>query len=408
MSIKADGWSVEGVHPDGNVDAQLQFKRITRQDNHQQEVLETGILPPFVRIERTLLLGLVWKVQTKIHRLSFIGSGLVLDIPLIPGESITTQGIRVNQGIAKITLGADQTDLGWESFLEPTDQILLIHKQTASWTEVWKVDISPIFHLTYEGIPVILHKTGSHWYPTWHPWPKETVTLKISRPAGIEGQTLTIEKSHLELRPGRKTTAASLALSIKSSQGGQHPLTLPATAKLQEIRIKGKLSPIRQEGQQVMLPIIPGQQNIALKWIESTPMTPRYRSPRIDLGAVSVNASVDIYLPANRWPLFVGGEQLVGPAVLFWSVIIILFLGALGLSKTGWAKLTFYHWFLLGIGMSMSNFMACLIVVGWLIALDRKDKVTHLEGLGFNLVQTGLVLLTLAAFGSLVFAISND
>ena len=163
---------MEGLHPDGKVDDQLQFKRIVR-DNKQQEVLENGILPPFVRIERTLLLGLVWKVKTKIHRLSPVGSGVVLKIPLIPGESITTQGIRVNKGIAKITLGANQTDLGWESFLEPTDKIQLTHKQTASWTEIWKVDISPIFHLAYEGIPVILHKTGTRWYPTWHPWPEE-------------------------------------------------------------------------------------------------------------------------------------------------------------------------------------------------------------------------------------------
>jgi hypothetical protein len=406
VSVTAEGWSVEGLH-DGKVDDQLQFKRIIKEDNKQQEVLENGILPPFVRIERTLLFGLVWKVRTKIHRLSPVGSGVVLDIPLIPGESITTQGIRVNQGIAKITLGADQRDLGWESFLEPADQIRLVHKQTASWTEIWKVDISPIFHLAYEGIPVILHKTGTRWYPTWHPWPEETVTLKISRPAGIAGQTLTIEKTHLKLRPGHKTTAASLALSIKSSRGGQHPLILPPTAKLQEVRIMGKLAPIRQEGQQVMLPIIPGQQKMTLKWIESTPMTSRYQSCRVDLGGKSVNASVDIYLPSDRWPLFVGGEQLVGPAILFWSVIIMIFLGALVLSKTGWAKLKFYQWFLLGIGMSMSNLVACLIVVGWLIALDRKNKVTHLDGIGFNLVQTGLAFLTLAALGALVFAISN-
>ena len=44
---------------------------------------------------------------------------------------------------------------------------------------------------------------------------------------------------------------------------------------------------------------------------------------------------------------------------------------------------------------------------GLVVALDRKNKVIHLEGLRFNLVQTGLVFLTLAALGSLVFAISN-
>ncbi len=407
VTIKADGWLVEGLDPHGNVDGQLQFRRIVKQDNKQQEILETGILPPFVRIERTLLLGLVWKIQTKVHRLSPANAGAVLDIPLIPGEAITTQGIRVTQGVAKISLEANQTDVAWESFLEPSDTIALVHQQTDRWTEIWKVDVSPIFHLAYEGIPVILHKTGNRWYPTWHPWPGEKVSLKISRPAGIKGQTMTIEKSHLELRPGMKTTAARLALSVKSSRGGQHSLTLPILAQLQQVTIMGKTAPIRQEGRQVALPIYPGQQKIVLKWLETKGMTSRYQSSPIDLGAPSVNARVDIYLPPSRWPLFVGGEQLVGPAILFWSVIIIIVLAAFGLSKTGWARLSFYQWFLLGIGMCMSNLLACLIVVGWLIALDRKHKMVAIEGLKFNFVQTGIAILTIGAMVSLVFAISN-
>ncbi|MFH2091327.1 MAG: hypothetical protein ABIJ31_03090 [Pseudomonadota bacterium] len=407
ITVKAEGWSVEGVYPDGRFDSQLQFKRILEQDEKQPEILETGILPPFVRVERTILLGLVWKVQTKITRISPAGTGIVLDIPLLPQESITTQDIRVEHGVAKINLKADQSFIDWESFLEPSDQILLEHKETNTWTEIWKVDVSPIFHLEYEGIPVILHKTGTRWYPTWHPWPKETVTLTISRPAGIEGQTLTIERSLLELRPGRNTTAAKMSLSIKSSQGGQHTLTLPVLAKLQDVKIMGKVAPIRQDGQHVTLPIVPGVQQIELSWIEARGMVTKYQSSSVDLGVPSVNASVDIYLSSSRWPLFVWGEQLVGPAVLFWSVIIVLVILAAGLSRTGWTPLKFYHWFLLGIGMSMSHPGAALIVVGWLIALDRKGKAEHLEGQTFNLMQAGIVVLTVAALGSIVFAISN-
>ncbi|MBU0973607.1 MAG: hypothetical protein KKC20_23410, partial [Proteobacteria bacterium] len=295
VSIKAVGWSVEGGHPDGKIDGQLQFKRVGEPDNALHQVLETGILPPFVSVERRIRLGLVWKIQTKIHRLGPTGSGIVLDIPLIPGESITTQGIQVTKGVAKINLGSDQTDLGWESFLEPADQIRLTHAPTTTWTEIWKLDVSPIFHLTYEGIPVIAHKSGTLWYPTWHPWPGEAVTLNITRPGGIEGQTLTIEKSLLELRPGRKTTAAQMALSIKSSQGGHHTLTLPATASLQEVMIMGRVVPVRQDGLHVALPITPGQQEVVLKWVESRGMTSLYQSSNLDLGAPSANASVDLY-----------------------------------------------------------------------------------------------------------------
>jgi hypothetical protein len=407
VSIKADGWTVEGANPDGSLDAQLQFKRIMDQDVKQPEMLETGILPPFVLVERNILLGLVWKIQTKIQRRSPAKAGIVLDIPLLPGESVTTPGIQVRDGNVKINLGPDQTRLFWESFLEPGDQILLEHKETNTWTEIWKVNVSPIFHLEYEGIPVILHKIGNHWYPTWHPWPGEAVSLKISRPTGIDGQTLTIEKSLLELRPGRKNTGARMVLSIKSSQGGHHTITLPSNAKLQEVKIKGKIQPIRQEGNLVVLPIIPGEQNIELKWLEAKGIATQYKSSRVDLGLSSVNANLDIYLPSNRWPLFLGGEHLVGPAVLFWSIIIILVLVAFGLSKTGWTQLKIYHWFLLGIGMSMGNLAAGLIVVAWLIALDLKGKRANPTGLQFNLIQVGIAVLTIAAISSLVFSISK-
>ena len=406
-SIKADGWSVEGVHPDGSFDTQLQFKRHGEGESKQAEILETGILPPFVLVERTILLGLVWKIETRVQRLSPAGSGVVLEIPLLPGESVTTEGVRVTEGIAKINLPSDQSQISWESFLEPTDRIVLKHKDTDAWTETWKVDVSPVFHLDYEGIPVILHKTGMRWYPMWHPWPGESVSLTISRPEGITGQTLTIEKSHLELRPGKNTTAATMTLSIKSSQGGQHNITLPLDAELQEVKIRGEIQPIRQTGRNVGLPVTPGQQDIELKWLETKGMTNRYQSSDVDLGAPSVNASVDIFLPRNRWPLFVGGEQLVGPAVLFWSVLIIIVLVAFGLSKTGLTPLRFYQWFLLGIGMSMSTLPAGLVVSGWLIALELRKKAVQLKANRFNLVQVGLALLTLTALGALVVAISK-
>ncbi len=407
VSIKADGWSVEGVHPDGSFDAQLQFKRIVEQDSKQTEILETGILPPFASVERTLLLGLVWKIQTRVQRLSPTGSAIVIDIPLISGESVITEGIRVTDGVAKINLRGDQRHLVWESFLQPAEQIVLEHKETSDWTEIWKVDVSPIFHLDYEGIPVILHKTGTRWYPTWHPWPGESVSLKVSRPAGVEGQTLTIENSHLVLQPGQKTTAARLSLSVKSSQGGQHIISLPPDAKLQEVKIMGAIQPIRQDGRRVTLPITPGQQNFELRWLEAQGMATRYQSSEVDLGTPSVNASVDIHLPRNRWPLFVGGEQLVGPAVLFWSVLIIIVLVAFGLSKTGWTPLRFHHWFLLGIGMSMSNLAVGLVLAGWLIALDLRKKAVSIEGRTFNFMQVMIAVLTLAAMAALVFAISQ-
>ncbi len=407
LSIKADGWSVEGLHSDGTFDAQLQFKRIAGEGRGGSEILETGILPSFASVERTLLLGLVWKVKTKVRRLSPKGAAIVIDIPLVPGESVITEGVRVEGGVAKINMHADQIQIFWESFLQPADTIVLEHKATSDWTEIWKVDVSPIFHLDYEGIPVILHKTGARWYPTWHPWPKEKIVLEVSRPAGVEGQTLTFEKSHLVLRPGKKTTAATLHLFAKSSQGGQHSILLPEGAVLQEVKLRGRILPIRQDGRRLALPIHPGEQKFELKWLEAKGISTRYQSTEIDLGMPSVNASVDIQLSRSRWPLWVGGQQLVGPAVLFWSALIVIVLVAFGLSKTSLTPLKFHHWFLLGIGMSMSNPLVGIVIAGWLLCLDLRQKADKLEGGRFNSIQVLLAVLTLVALTALVYAISR-
>lgn len=407
LDIVMDGWTVEGSHPDGSFDAQLQFKRKAWADGKNQPALETGVLPAFARVERTLLLGLVWKINTQVIREGEKESSVKLDIPLLPGESITTQGIRVEGNTAKVNFRPGQKTLVWESFLAPSDKIELKHADTRDWTELWKVDVSPVFHMEYQGTPVIFHKTGTRWYPTWHPWPGEALTLTVTRPKGIEGQTMTIEKSLLIFSPGRAATTAELDLTINSSQGGRHTITLPKEARLQEVKIQGRIRPIRQDQNQVTLPIVPGHQKIVLQWVSAVGISSFYKTPVVNLGMDSANTCVDIKPGSSRWPLFLGGEPAVGPAVLFWSELIVILIIALVLSKTGWTPLNLLQWFLLFIGISMNHPAAAIIVAGWLIALDLRSRADQFTGMKFNLVQLGIVALTLASGACLVFSISN-
>lgn len=411
-AVHARGWEVQGVAPDGSLDDQLQFKRVAEESAQPEKSLESGLLPPFALVERTLLLGLDWKVETTVTRLSPQGSALVLNLPLLSGESVITEGVRVKKSVAQISLNANQSGFTFESFLEPSDRVRLHHalssgeisrdsnnrisgasdkhgqkslssqepdhsdssSENREWTEVWRLDASPLFHVETEGISAIMHKSSERWYPTWHPWPGEEVLLKISRPEGVEGQTLTIEKSTLELNPGQRSSRAVLTLLIKSSQGGQHTIEIPEGAELLEVAINGAVELIRQEGQRVILPITPGSQSIRLIWREERGIIPLYRTPAVDLGAPSVNAAVDLHISYDRWPLFVGGQQLAGPAVLFWSVIIVIFIVSSGLAMTGMTPLKLYEWFLLGIGISMSNPVASLFVASWLVVLDMRKK----------------------------------
>jgi hypothetical protein len=126
-----------------------------------------------------------------------------------------------------------------------------------------------------------------------------------------------------------------------------------------------------------------------------------------DLGASSVNASTQIEMSRSRWVLFTSGPSL-GPAVMFWGLLLVMVAVALGLGRTGRTPLKTHHWLLLGVGLSQIPIYLSIIVVGWLFALDARARLeADLRKWQFNLMQAGLVLLTLAALGLLFFAVKQ-
>src|SRR5207245_9633259 len=124
----------------------------------------------------------------------------------------------------------------------------------------------------------------------------------------------------------------TLQLTLRSSQGGQHPITLPEGAELERVTINNTPLPIRLEGGKVVLPLRPGTHTIQIAFRDPRGIAFRFVGPAIDLGVASVNAAVRFDMPVKRWVLFAGGVP-VGPAVLFWSLLVAFFLVAFGLSR---------------------------------------------------------------------------
>jgi hypothetical protein len=406
VSIQNSGWQVVGIQDNGQVDDQLQFSRINTSNQPNKTILEPGALPPFVRIERTLQLGLDWRVITQITRISSLDSAVILAVPLLPGESVTSAGIRVKDGKAEINIPAQQTTLQWESTLEKSDKIDFVANDTTQWTEVLKADISPIWHVETSGIAMIHLNDDTQWLPEWHPWPGEKITLNITKPEAVQGQTLTIDKSHLSLRPGQRTQEANLNLSLRSSQGSQQTITLPENTVLQAVEINGQTQPIRQEGRKVTLPINPGKQEVSITWREASGITNIMATPEVDLGLASVNANLDISLGQDRWVLFAFGPKL-GPAVLFWGVLLVIFLLSTGLGKIRLTPLKTLQWFLLLVGLSQIPLQSAGIVIAWLMLLGWR-KTQLITGFRyFNALQVIIGGLTLVSLGTLFIAVEQ-
>lgn len=409
VTVQASGWTVQGIDENGVPEAQLQLSRIkTAGATPQPTALEPGALPDFVRVERTLRLDLDWMVETRVIRQSPVGQPISLEIPLLTGESVLTDGMRVQNNKVMLVLAANQQQVRWQSRLEKAPSLTLTAPETNRWTEVWQVDTSPIWHLESSGIPVIHHQGATgNWLPEWRPWPGESITLAISRPAGVEGQTLTIDSTRLTLKPGQRAIDASLQLQLRSSQGGQHSLRLPDNINLQSVAINGKTQPIRLQGRTLTFPLTPGAQTLEVNWRHNEGISPLLHTPDIELGSASVNNHIELELGDDRWILFAMGPRL-GPAVLFWSLLAITLLLAFGLSRVSFTPLRFHHWLLLGIGLTQVPLWMALVVVGWLLALGLRGRWQHAEaGRLFNLAQIGLVLLTLLALSYLFFAIQQ-
>lgn len=406
--VQGKGWDVQGVDKHGRVESSI---KLTRQGNNStEESLKTGaiILPPFLHVERTLLMGLDWQVKTTVRRVSPVGTPIVMSIPLIAGESVTTAGIRVEKEKALVHMGPKVREIRWTSTLERENVILLQAPESVHWTETWILDVSPIWHCDLSGIPVILHQDQSgRWRPEWKPWPGEEVSIRVSRPKAAPGRLVTIDEAKLTYIPGKRFDKAALSLKIRSSQGGQHKLTLPDGAQLQLVKIMGKRQPIREQEGKVIIPLRPGSQTVDVEWHQNSDASFLTGLSHIGIGMQAVNADIIFQMPENRWILMAAGPRL-GPAVLFWTYLLVIILAAVGLGKTPWMPLKTGHWLLLGLGLTQAHPLVAIMIVGWLLALGLRRKYMPSEGwFYFNMSQIILVIWTIAALIGLYMSIQK-
>jgi hypothetical protein len=338
-------------------------------------------LPSCAQIARLRLDLTDRHLRARIEHLSPKGVPVVLRVPLLGGESVLSDGIRVKQGMVLVNMAPEQSQMHGESSLDGTPQIRLKATDNPAWSELWRADIAPIWHAELGGIPVVHHQDpGKRWLPEWRPWPGEELKLNITRPQGVEGQTITLDNARLQQSAGRRAADITLELVIRSSRGDQHTLALPEQARLQSVTIDGVAQLIRQDGRLVTLPIKPGRQVVRLNWIVSEGIPAWLETPGVNLGASSVNSSITVKLSRDRWVLLTSGPRL-GPAVLFWGVLLIIILVAIGLARVRLTPLKYWHWLLLGIGLSQAPVWAAIFVVGWLFALSAL----------FNAIQHGLL-----------------
>ena len=402
VAFEGVGWTVQGLRADGTTESTVQ---LVREQESEGPGSSSDNLTPWLEVRRYVDLGLPWRVRTQVVRVGPATEPVAIQIPLIPGESVTTAGMTPVDGAVRVTLDRDVTERTILSTLPTADSLVLTAPSGVPWTEEWAVSCSPIFRCGAEGPAPLRHEEDGRWAPVWRPWPGERVTLGVARPDAVAGQTVTLDRADLEWTPGRRLGEAKLSLSVRTSQGGQLPLTLPADARLQAVTLDGVPRPLQlRDGGLLPLPIQPGAQAIVVTWQQPHSPTVFDQVPAIHVGSPAVNVSVLVHAPEERWIIGLSGPRW-GPTPLYWMYVLIVLIAAPLLARLPFAPLKTWQWVLLGLGMTQVPAIAPAWVAITLLALGLRRRAPPKSWWAHDLAQLGLLFLILGSLVSLYAAI---
>jgi hypothetical protein len=365
---------------------------------------ESSRFPAFVRVERNIELDLDWRITTKVERLAPAEGALTAEIPLLDGETVLSEHVTAADGAVLVSMDPTQQAVTWVSSLRRESPLTLEAAAGEPWREVWRVGVGHIWHAAFSGVPESESLQGNEGarVAEFHPRGGERLTMMTTRPEATEGTTLAFDAVNLAISRGERSSTAQLTLRYRSTQGAQHVLRLPDGAEVSDVRIDNQVEPLRADGRELTVPILPGSHTIAVTWREGEGVNRVAETPVVDLGAPASNITMRLSLPQNRWLLGTSGPPL-GPAVLYWPELAVLVLFAWLLGRIDWTPLKTRHWLLLGLGFSTFNWPVLAIVVAWLLAAGAREQWrAKMSWWRYNTTQVLFALLTVMALLSIV------
>lgn len=394
-------WTLAGLDARGLATGSIQLVRQAAATGRKPtDPQRHDTLPPLVRIERTISLAQTWTTTTRIVRETNRSLPVTVRVPLLPGEAVTDAAILTENGEAIVELGQG-AGASFAGSLQPGAEIRLRAGRHAGQIEQWLLDVSPQWHVTMKGIPPVSQQRGAEWMPSWSPWPGEEVTLSIDKPAAIDGATMTFDTVLLSSVIGKRTSDLAAEIRLRAGTGGNHTFTLPQNAQLLRVLSDGAEQPLRAEGRKLTVPVTPGARTLKIEWRDAAGISGAYSTPEFGLGLPAVNAFVDIRVPQDRVTLLTSGP-VMGPAVLFWGVLIVTLGLAVLAGRYAESPLRTTDWILLGFGLVQSSVAATAVVVGWFLVLAYRKRAPEIASpWKFNAFQCLLLLITVLAAAAL-------
>lgn len=367
---------------------------------------EKSKIEPLINVERTLYFGQRWYIDTRVWLENRIDKPHTLLYSLLPNESILNKEIEEKNGKVLLHLDNKNRQYRWRSSIPITENLELHYPKNSTHLESWQMDIASIWAMDYEGLEPIEQRSAATLMPRFKPWRGDKLKLTMQKTKAVKGKSLSIESSTVNIVQSERFRDVTLILGLKSSKAGQYSINIANIEELKPTIIDGNNHYLKISNSKVSIPLQAKSHNIRLSWREEKGNTQKYAFPQINLNQESVNSTIKLTLPYNRWVLWTNGPTM-GPAVLLWGVLLAMLLFSLILGKIKGTPLKTRDWLLLGLGVSTTSVYIMLPVVLWIFALRfREQKASTLTGWYRNFTQIGLVILTFIALVTIIGAIS--
>lgn len=408
IRAESDAWFIAGIQDRRLLSGSLQLTRLQQQGEGDSTTRwESSRFPVFVRIEREIGMDLDWWVTTTVVRVAPQQGALTLQVPLLEGESITSEDFTVTDDEVLVTMNPGQNAVSWRSMLPRHSPLTLKARADGPWKEVWRFAVGSIWHTNFSGVPESesAYDDGDIRVAEFYPRAGETLTLVAGRPEASLGTTLAFDAVHMQTSVGERSRTVNLNLAYRSTRGSQHVIRLPDGAEISSVSIDGKTEPLRAESGELSIPILPGEHRVNIAWRNQRQMASSETVRDLDLAAAASNINLSIELPPNRWVLATSGPRL-GPAVMYWSELAALVLFALILGRIKVTPLNTRHWVLLGLGFSTFSWSVLAVVVVWLLATGaRRNWKPDVPWWQFNLLQVIFAMVSVIALASIVVSL---
>ena len=192
---------------------------------------------PFVSVVREFRLGLGWSIATSVQRISPSQAAFTIAVPLVPGESVLSEGLQVNpDNTVLVGLSAGQQVRTWNSSLKREDHLsvrLPVLPPRSGSVALYR-------HAPMEralgSLPATLPENpdATPWVFEYHPRPGEVLDLTVSEPPAVAGETLAIDRVRQRANIGQRSTEESLEFHYRSTQGGRQNISFSKDAIVTE------------------------------------------------------------------------------------------------------------------------------------------------------------------------------